>query len=273
MIIYGDKLAKKINNETKKIVKKLDQKPGLAVILIGDNPASKLYVSIKEKKSEEIGINFYKFLFSEKSSEQEILAKIDSLNHDKKISGIIVQLPLAKKFNTNKIIQSIRPEKDADGFHKKNIKDLLVGKTITMPPLISGTMELIKSSEQKLENKSAVIIANSHLFFNSLKAGLKIIGLKEKNIFWSKNVDEQITKRSDIIIIAIGKAKALKQEHIKKGSIIIDIGINKFEGKTVGDADFENLKEKAGFITPVPKGIGPMTVAMLIRNTVELSKK
>ncbi len=270
MILRGDKLAKKINSKTKAEIKKLKLKPGLAAILIGNNPASKLYISIKKEEAKKVGINFYEYHFSEKIKEKEILNIVDLLNKDKNIHGIIVQLPLPRQFNTNKIIQSINPKKDVDGFHKKNIKKLLQNNPFVVSPLIAGSIELIKATKEKLNGKSAAIVAKNKIFAEPLKVMLK----KEKiNPTWIKEIKKETLNKADIVIMVFGKKKTLKESMVKKGVIVIDIGINKYKGKTVGDVDFEKVKNKAGYITPVPRGIGPMTVAMLLKNTVKLAKE
>ena len=275
MILRGDKLAKKINKETKKEIQKFKIKPGLAVILIGNNPSSKLYVKLKEQIAKEIKINFYKFCFSEKIKEAEILKTIAKLNKDKNVNGIIVQLPLPEKFNTNKIVQSIDFKKDVDGFHKKNIKNLLLKDTAIISPLILSIINLLKLTKQNLSNKSVIIISKNKIFVNPLKTVLQKEKIACKKIECAKEVNKKTIEKiklADIVIIGVGQAKILKKEMIKENAIIIDIGINKEKNKVVGDADFKNLKNKASFITPVPNGVGPMTVAMLMKNILKLSR-
>lgn len=276
MILRGDKLAQKINKETKKEIQKFRVKPGLAVILVGNNPASKLYVKLKKEIAKKININFYKFYFSEKTKETEILKTISKLNQDKNINGIIVQLPLPKKFNTNKIIQSINPQKDIDGFHKKNIKKLMTKNPAIISPLILAIICLLKSTKQNLINKSAIIISKNKIFVDPLKAILQKEKIAYKKIGWIKEISKKTIKKiesADIIVIGVGQAEILKKEMVKKGAIIIDIGINKKNNKVRGDVDFKNLKNKASFITPVPKGVGPMTVAMLMKNILKISRR
>ena len=275
MILRGDKLAQKINKETKKKIQKFKIKPGLAVILIGNNTASKLYVKLKKEAARQMKINFYKFCFSEKIEEAEILKIIAKLNKDKNINGIIVQLPLSEKFNTDKIVQSIDSKKDVDGFHKQNIKNLLAKKSVIISPLILAIISLLKSTQQDLSNKSAIIISKNRIFIDPLKAVLQKEKIACKKINWAKEINKKTIEKiklADIVIIGVGQAKILKKEMIKKGAIIIDIGINKEKNKVVGDADFKNLKNKASFITPVPNGVGPMTVAMLMKNILKLSR-
>ncbi|MEA2088330.1 MAG: bifunctional 5,10-methylenetetrahydrofolate dehydrogenase/5,10-methenyltetrahydrofolate cyclohydrolase [Patescibacteria group bacterium] len=275
MILRGDKLAKEINKETKKEIQKFKITPGLAVILIGNNLASKLYVELKEKTAKQIKINFYKFYFSEKAKENEILKIITELNQDKNVSGIIVQLPLPEKFNTNKIVQCINSKKDVDGFHKQNIKSLLTKKSKIISPLILAVINILKSTKQNLSDKSAVIISKNKIFVKPLKIVLQKEKIACEKIEWVKEINKKTIEKielADIVIVGIGKARILKKEMIKKNAIVIDIGINKENNKVVGDADFKNLKNKASFITPVPKGVGPMTVAMLMKNVLKLSR-
>ncbi|MCK4745274.1 bifunctional 5,10-methylenetetrahydrofolate dehydrogenase/5,10-methenyltetrahydrofolate cyclohydrolase [Candidatus Parcubacteria bacterium] len=274
-ILDGIKLARKINRETEAGIKKSKTALGLAVILIGNNPSSKLYVKLKKEQAEKIGIKFYKYKFSENVAQSKILKIINSLNKDEKISGIIVQLPLAKKFNTEKIIQAIDPNKDVDGFHKKNLRALTQKKPLVVSPLILSIIELLKKTDQNLSNKKIAIIANSSIFSNSLRAVLRRNKAKKDNLFLIKPENKNLIKKTliaDIIIIAIGKPKFLKANMIKKAVVVIDIGINKIGNKIVGDTDFENIKNKVSFITPVPGGIGPLTIAMLLKNCLELAK-
>lgn len=276
-ILRGDKLAKKINSKTKLDVKKLKTRPCLAAILVGSNTASKLYISIKKRTAKKLGIKFIEYKLSTNVREKKILEIIKLLNKDNSVNGIMVQLPLPKKFNSTKIIQSISPIKDVDGFHKKNIKK--TNNDAILSPLIGAIIELIKSTKQNLKNKEVLIIAKNRIFYKTINTLLHNIKVSTKKINHiikinkhSRNCQNKILK-ADIIIIAIGKPKSLKLEMVKHGSTIIDVGINKFNGKTVGDADFQEIKKTSRFITPVPGGFGPMTVAMLMKNVVKLTKK
>ncbi|MEA2065403.1 MAG: tetrahydrofolate dehydrogenase/cyclohydrolase catalytic domain-containing protein [Patescibacteria group bacterium] len=265
-ILDGKKLARKINRETEVEIKKSKITSGLAAILIGDNQASKLYVKLKEEQAKKIGIKFYKYKFSKNIAQNKILNTINLLNQNEKISGIIVQLPLPKKFNAEKIIQKINFKKDIDGFHKKSL---------VQSPVVLSVIEFLKTANQNLSDKKIVIIANSAIFFNSLRAILIKNNTKKSNIFLAKSTNKNLIEKTliaDIIIIVIGKTKFLKAKMIKNNAIIIDIGINKVDGKVVGDVDFENIKNKASFITPVPGGVGPLTIAMLLKNCLELAK-
>ncbi len=273
-IINGKKIAQKINQETKKKIKEKKLRLGLAAILIGNDKASQIYINLKEKIAKSLGIDFYKYHISENTDEKNIIKTIQLLNKNKNINGIIVQLPLPKKFDTEKIIQSVSPEKDIDGFHKDNIKKLLKGKPQIISPLINGVLELIKSTNTKLENKKIVLIGKNKNFITSFKKILEMNRAKPENIKWLKTVSKNTQKtilKADLIIIALGKAKILKKKFVKKNAIVIDIGINKEKNKIIGDADFENLKNHCSFISPVPGGVGPMTIAMLMKNLIKNS--
>ncbi len=279
-ILRGDKLAKKINSKTKLEVKKLKTGPCLAAILVGNNAASKLYVSIKKRTAKNLGIKFIEYRLSVNVGEKKILKTIKELNEDAGVNGIIVQLPLPQKFNSTKIIQSISPGKDVDGFHKKNIKKTIDGNSFILSPLISATTELIKATKQKgRKNKTVLIIVKNRIFYKTMRARLCKFGFDEKKVNNIMKINKKspqcINKilKSDIIITASGRPISLKSNMIKPGVTIIDIGINKLNGKTVGDTDFEKVKKTAGFITPVPGGVGPMTVAILMKNVVKLAKK
>ncbi|NQU83330.1 MAG: bifunctional 5,10-methylenetetrahydrofolate dehydrogenase/5,10-methenyltetrahydrofolate cyclohydrolase [Parcubacteria group bacterium] len=257
-IIDGKKIADKILSETRKEIKKLPAQPGLAVILVGDDSASKIYVKKKEKACTEAGVHLEKFLYK-KTTTNKIIEQIKKLNQQKDINGILVQLPLPKNLDTNKIINSINPKKDVDGF---------LPKSKVSSPTIAGVLELIKSTRKNTRNKTAVILANSNLFASPLKKLLEKEGLKVKILIKPKRQNFG----ADIIITAIGKPKFIKADIVKDGVIIIDVGITRVGKKIFGDVDAESLKDRLGWITPVPGGVGPMTVAMLIKNLLILSK-
>lgn len=266
-ILDGKTLADKIKLDIRKEIIKLPTPPGLAAILVGDDSASKIYLRLKEKACHEVGINFHKYLCNSDCcpcvSENDLLATIAFLNNDPTVNGIIVQLPLPKKFNTNKMIEAIDPQKDVDGFHPKN-------KTGIIPPTVAAVMELLKATGENIAEKNALIIGKSDIFAKGLKEHLAA-GLKIKKIKELREITAE-TKKSDIIIIALGKAKALKKNQTKPGAIIIDVGINKVKDKTVGDVD-PKVAEVAGYLSPVPGGVGPLTVACLLRNVLVLAKK
>jgi len=268
-IIDGKIIAQQIKNKIKAQVEKMKKKPGLAAILIGDDKASRQYVRLKKQACEYTEINFHRYHFQGDYAEDEIIKAIEFLNQDENIDGILVQLPLPEKFDENKIISAIDPKKDVDGFHPENLQKLKQGKPEIISPAALGIIELIKATEQPLENKNIVIICNSKIFSEPL------VYLLEKNnnvkTIASTHKDlEQIAQTADILIVAIGKPEFIKKDCVKKGAIIIDVGINKLNDETVGDVDFFDVSEKAGFITPVPGGVGPMTVAMLLENVLKL---
>ncbi|MBD3202979.1 bifunctional methylenetetrahydrofolate dehydrogenase/methenyltetrahydrofolate cyclohydrolase FolD [Candidatus Woesearchaeota archaeon] len=273
MIINGSEIAKKIRTEIKQKVEKLDEKPGLAVVLAGDDPASEIYVKYKEKACEEIGIYSEKHVLKKEITMNEVLDIIERLNNDEKIHGILVQLPLYDHLDEYRIIDAIYPKKDVDGFHPINVGNLLIGKESIIPCTPKGIIRLIKSTGEKIEGKNAVVVGRS----NIVGKPVSVLLLRENATVTichsrTKNLKEH-TKNADILVCAVGIAKFIKKDMVKKGSIIIDVGMNRVEGKLYGDIDFENIKDKTSWITPVPKGVGPMTIAMLMQNTLECYEK
>ena len=267
IILDGKELAEKIKRELRDKINQSTKRPGLAAVLIGDNEASKMYIKIKEKACLEIGMDFHKYLCNEECypniNEKEILELINFLNNDPAIDGILLQLPLPDNFDTEKIIKAISPLKDADGFKPKNAKGII-------PPTINSITELLKATNTDLTEKKVLMVGNSDIFLDNIEKYLKL-----ENSINNTTKTKAIPKDSadyDIIIIALGQARALKKSMVKEGAIIIDVGINNVNGKTVGDVD-EKVKEKASFISPVPGGVGPMTVACLLRNVYLLSQK
>lgn len=266
-ILDGKKISEKILDNISKDLKKNKSKPGLAVILTGNDKASELYVKIKKEKAKKVGINFLLFRFKEKSDEKIILEKIKSLNDEKKINGIIVQLPLPKKFHTQKIIDAINPVKDVDGFHPENIKLFLEKRGEIFPVFPQAIFKLIESSKQNLRNKKAIIISNSKLFGEIMLEALKKEDIKAKYIL-KKEISDNLEKikKADILISAVGNREIIKGDMVKSGVIIIDGGISKKGKKVFGDVDFKSVEHLKGFISPVPGGAGPMTVACLLEN-------
>lgn len=270
-IIDGRKIAAEIRAEIKKEITELGITPGLSVILIGADPASHLYVGLKEKAAAEAGIHFEKYLFFATEPEEKIIAKIKELNARPEIHGIIVQLPLPQTYDENKIIAAINPQKDADGFHPENIKKFMVGEMEIIPPVVSGILKLIESTGAELKNKKIAILANSEILAKPLEKILE--GNIVTTIIAPENITAQITN-ADIIITALGRAKIITADAIKPGAILVDVGTTRLnDGKTTGDVDFESVATRASWITPVPGGVGPMTVAMLLQNVVNLAKK
>ena len=276
MIIDGKKEAAALRNKIKKdidLIKKNNKKvPGLAVILIGDHLPSQIYVKNKIKNSKEVGMHSEIFKYPNNVSEKEILNKIKELNSDDNISGILVQLPLPAQINKEKIINTIDPSKDVDGFHPLNVGNLASGNQSIVPCTPLGCLMLIKSVEKNLNGKHAVIIGRSNLNGKPMaqllikeNCTVTIAHSKTKNL-------QQECLRADILVVAVGKAELIKKNWVKKNTIIIDVGINKVGNKLVGDVNFEELKEVAKAITPVPGGVGPMTIACLLQNTLKCFK-
>ena len=276
MIIDGKKeaavLREEIKREIEAIKLKTNKIPGLTVILVGDFEPSQIYVKNKEKNSKEVGINSEVVKYSKNVSEQEVLKKIELLNKDTNVSGILVQLPLPSQIDKEKIINSIDPKKDVDGFHPTNVGNLSSGYKATVPCTPLGCLLLIKKVELNLSGKHAVILGRSNLNGKPMAQLL----LKENctvTIVHSKTKDlKKECLKADILVAAVGVANLVKSDWVKKDSIIIDVGINKVGNKIVGDVEFETVKEKVKAITPVPGGVGPMTIACLLKNTLECFK-
>ena len=277
MIIDGKKIAETLRHKLKKEIIEIKSSfksvPGLTVILIGEDPASKIYVRNKEKFSKEIGINSEVIKYPENIEEKEVLSKIIELNKNKNVSGILVQLPLPKHINKQKVIETILPEKDVDGFHPINVGNLSSGYDSKIPCTPLGCFILLKEVEKNLSGKHAVVIGRSNLNGKPMAQLL----LKENctvTITHSKTKDlKSQCNKADIIIAAVGKPKLVKGDWVKKNAIVIDVGINKTSDGIVGDIDFNEVSKVARAITPVPGGVGPMTIACLLRNTVECFKR
>lgn len=276
-LIDGKATSQKIKDEIKNEVIKLKQKgitPTLAVILVGDDPASQTYVASKQKACLACQMGSVMHKLSANTTQQELISLIDVLNADDSIDGILVQLPLPKHINTNEILRKIDPKKDVDGFCAQNMGALVSGLNGFVPCTPLGIMELLKQYNINPQGLNALVIGRSNIVGKPMAALLLNAGAtvtiahsKTKNL-------ADLSKNADLIIAAIGKANFIKPEMVKKGAIIIDVGINRLEnGKLVGDCDFENLKDKCDFITPVPGGVGPMTIAMLLSNTLKSAKE
>lgn len=276
-LIDGKATSQKIKDEIKNEVIKLKQKgitPTLAVILVGDDPASQTYVASKQKACLACQMGSVMHKLSANTTQQELISLIDVLNADDSIDGILVQLPLPKHINTNEILRKIDPKKDVDGFCAQNMGALVSGLDGFVPCTPLGIMELLKQYNINPQGLNALVIGRSNIVGKPMAALLLNAGAtvtiahsKTKNL-------ADLSKNADLIIAAIGKANFIKPEMVKEGAIIIDVGINRLEnGKLVGDCDFENLKDKCDFITPVPGGVGPMTIAMLLSNTLKSAKE
>ena len=277
ILIDGKKIALELREELKRKIVELKSKynaiPGLTVILVGEDPPSKIYVKNKEKFAKEIGMNSDVIRYPEKVEEKVLLKKIIELNNDKKVSGILVQLPLPRHIDKKKVIETILPAKDVDGFHPINVGNLSSGYASSIPCTPLGCYLLLKRVEKNLSGKHAVMIGRSNLNGKPMTQLL----LKENctvTITHSKTKDLKAEcSRADIIIAAVGRPKLVKSDWVKKGAIVIDVGINKIDSGLVGDVDFDEVSKVAKAITPVPGGVGPMTIACLLNNTFECFKK
>jgi methylenetetrahydrofolate dehydrogenase (NADP+)/methenyltetrahydrofolate cyclohydrolase len=270
-LLKGKEVADKILKNLKEAIKKEKVKPCLAVILVGEDSASKIYVELKKKAAKAIGIDFYLHKFKKLTKTSEIVDKIKELNVNEKIHGIIVQLPLPKKTNTQKIINTIFLEKDADGFSAKS-EAVFGGQA--RPVFPAAIIKLLESSGASLRNKKAIVIANSKIFGETMLVALKQEKIRGKYILY-KNHEKNLLaiKKADLVITAVGKPNFLKGDMVKKGAIIVDGGITKIGKKVLGDVDFESVKNKASCVSPVPGGVGPVTIACLLENVYFLNKK
>ena len=276
-IIDGKKTAadlrSNLKNEVDNLKKKFNRVPGLTVILIGEYAPSKIYVRNKEKSAVEIGLKSEIIKYPDTVDEKTVLEKISELNKDENVSGILVQLPLPKHINNKKIIDAIDPNKDVDGFHPYNVGNLSSGYESSVPCTPLGCHLLIKKIEPNLNGKKAVVLGRSNLNGKPmtqllLKENCTVTIAHSK----TKNLKEECLK-ADILVVAVGIPKLVKGDWIKKGSIVIDVGINKTEEGIVGDVDFDEVSKFAKAITPVPGGVGPMTIACLLKNTIECFKR
>jgi len=266
-IIDGKAISEKIRSEVKAATEKLIKERG-------DNPASKVYVGSKEKACIEMGFYSEKHVLPVTASQDELLKLVDKLNKDKKIHGILVQLPLPKQINEDLVLEAISPEKDVDGFHPYNVGRLAVGKPLFQPCTPYGMMKMLEYSNISVEGKHAVIIGRSNIVGKPIalmllqkSATVTICHSKTKNL-------KTEVKRADIVVAAIGKPEFVTGDMLKEGAIVLDVGINRLEsGKLVGDVDFASAEKVASAITPVPGGVGPMTIAMLMYNTLESAKR
>lgn len=276
MIIDGKKEAELLREEIKKEILEIKESknkvPGLTVILIGNYAPSQIYVKNKEKNSKEVGMNSNVIKYSDDVTEKEILDKIKELNNDQNVSGILVQLPLPKQIDKEKIINAIHPSKDVDGFNPVNVGNLSSGYQGLVPCTPMGCLMLIKKVEKNLSGKHAVIIGRSNLNGKPMaqlllkeNCTVTIVHSKTKNL-------QQECLKADILVAAVGVPNLVKKDWVKKDAIVIDVGINKLNDKIVGDVEFDQVKDIAKAITPVPGGVGPMTIACLLKNTLECFK-
>ena len=273
-ILDGKSVANQIKEKLKEEIENLSIKPGLAVICIGDNPASNLYVKLKRKVCEEIGIHVEEYLFDNAIKQEELIRLIEKLNIEEKIHGILVQSPVPYHINILELFEKIAPEKDVDGFHPINVGKLAQGLNEVAPCTPLGIMHLLKKYNIELEGKNCVVIGRSNIVGRPMaqllinaNATVTVCHSKTKNI-------SDITKQADILIVAVGKPNFITEDMVKEGVVVIDVGINREENSKmiVGDVNFESVKEKCSYITPVPGGVGPMTIITLMENVIKACK-
>lgn len=275
-IIDGKKVSSHIKDniaaEVKILKNKTGKTPGLAVVLVGDDPASAVYVKNKNKTCKNIGFQSFEHILPENTSEDKLLNLINELNNDDQVNGILVQLPLPSHISSKKILVSINPQKDVDGFHLENVGRLVTGNALFKPCTPAGIIKLLDEYKIEIEGKNAVIIGRSNIvgkpvsfLFLERNATVTICHSRTKDL-------PSITRSADILIAAIGKPNFVSLDMVKNNAVVIDVGINRLDGKLVGDVDFTSVSKQASLITPVPGGVGPMTIAMLMENTLQAFK-
>ena len=273
VLINGNEIGKVIRNNLQTRIEDLKKQgvvPGLAVVLVGDNAASKTYVTNKQKTCESLGMHSRLLSFTSSLSQEELMTTIHDLNTDESIHGILVQLPLPKHFDESLILSAISPDKDVDGFHPNNVGKMLLGQETFLPCTPFGVMKLLEHSGIEIAGKHAVVVGRSNIVGKPMG---QLLLQKDATVTYahSKTPDlGSITRQADILVVAVGIAKLIKAEHIKDGAIVIDVGMNRDENnKLCGDVDFASVSQKASFVTPVPGGVGPMTITMLMENTIQ----
>ena len=275
-IIDGKVISAAVKERVKKGVAELNKKGitvGLAVIIVGEDPASKIYVANKKKACEALGIISEEYALPESSTEEELLALVDELNHKKSINGILCQLPLPRHLDEKLIINSILPEKDVDAFHPANVGRIMIGDYDFVPCTPAGIMEMLAYENINPEEKNCVVIGRSNIVGKPM-AMLLLHKNGTVTVCHSKTQNlKEICSKADILVAAVGKAKFVTADMVKEGAVVIDVGMNRVDGKLYGDVDYEAVKEKASAITPVPGGVGPMTIAMLMQNTLTAAKR
>jgi len=270
----SEKILKEIEQEHSELEKKAGRKAGLAVIIVGENPASQIYVRNKIRACERVGFHSETIRLDENISEESLLLEIEKLNNDSNIDGILVQLPIPRHIDGLKVINAISAEKDVDGFHTTNIGKMMIGdETGFLPCTPSGVIQMFEEYNIDLEGKDVLVIGQSNIVGKPMtlllikkRATVQVCNSK------TKNLSEKLQK-ADVVVAAAGSPKLVKTTDVKEGVVVIDVGINRVDGKLCGDVDFEEVSKKASFITPVPGGVGPMTIAMLIKNTFKSYKQ
>lgn len=275
-IIDGKQISAAVKEKVAKGVAELNEKGisvGLAVIIVGEDPASKVYVANKKKACEALGIISEEYALPENTTEEELLNLINELNNKKSINGILCQLPLPRHLDEKLIINSILPEKDVDAFHPSNVGRIMIGDFDFVPCTPAGVMEMLSYENIEVEGKNCVVIGRSNIVGKPMNMLLlhkngtvTVCHSKTKNL-------KEICRSADILVAAVGRANFVTADMVKEGAVVIDVGINRENGKLCGDVDFDSVKEKASAITPVPGGVGPMTIAMLMQNTLTAAKR
>lgn len=275
-IIDGKKISAAVKSSIAAEVVELKKKnivPGLAVIIVGNDPASQVYVASKEKACESLGFYSEKYALPEETTMEELLALVERLNNDDKIDGILCQLPLPKHLDEKKVIDAISPEKDVDAFHPENVGKIMIGDYDFAPCTPAGIMEMLKYENIGVAGKHCVVIGRSNIVGKPM-AMLMLHANATVTICHSRTVGlKEICKQADILVAAVGRADFVTADMVKKGATVIDVGMNRKDGKLCGDVDYENVEPLCEAITPVPGGVGPMTIAMLMKNTLTASKK
>ncbi|MGN1114785.1 MAG: bifunctional methylenetetrahydrofolate dehydrogenase/methenyltetrahydrofolate cyclohydrolase FolD [Oscillospiraceae bacterium] len=275
-IIDGKAVSAQVKDRIKGETAKLKEQGieiGLAVVIVGDDPASKVYVRNKKKACEYVGFNSYEYALPAETTEEELLNLVKKLNNDDKVNGILVQLPLPEHIDEKVIIENIKPEKDVDAFHPVNVGRIMIGDYSFLPCTPAGVMELISSTGIDVAGKECVVVGRSNIV-GKPQAMLLLHSNGTVTICHSKTKNlKEVCSRADILVAAVGRTKMITADYVKEGAVVIDVGMNRDEnGKLCGDVDFEDCKDKAGYITPVPGGVGPMTIAMLMQNTLTAGK-
>lgn len=276
-LIDGKAVSAKVRQEIKSEVQQLKDKgitPGLAVVIVGQDPASRVYVNNKKKACLELGMHSEEYALPEETSQEELLQLIQKLNGKEEIHGILVQLPLPKHLDEKTVINNIDPKKDVDAFHPVNVGKIMIGDYDYLPCTPAGIMELLKDTGIDLTGKECVVIGRSNIVGKPMamlllhqNATVTICHSKTRNL-------KEVVKRADVVVAAVGKAKFVTADMVKEGAVVIDVGMNRLEnGKLCGDVDFEEVSKTAGFLTPVPGGVGPMTITTLMKNTLTAAKK
>lgn len=271
--LISAKVKERIAKEVLDIKKEHDIEIGLAVVIVGDNPASRIYVNNKKKACAECNIESYEYALPESTTEEELLDLVLKLNENKRVHGILVQLPLPKHINEKVIINAINPDKDVDAFHPVNVGKIMIGDFSFLPCTPAGVMELIASTGVEIAGKECVVVGRSNIVGKPM-AMLLLHQSGTVTICHSKTKDlKEVCQRADILVAAVGVPNLITGDMVKEGAVVIDVGMNRLpDGKLCGDVEFETAKEKASFITPVPGGVGPMTIAMLMQNTLTAAK-